>query len=1092
FLPSTVLVGDVVGTGTSSLDGGATIVSIELTVDSIENFNIINCIATITASSSHDYAVGESAGGFILSNLPGGAWSVQVASPGDAGYYTLGYNAEVTIIDLFENPSSSLMTVNTNFNSELGDGVTQVDLLSFYVYDCAGIVEGPNVVDDCGNCVDPANFNDAMDCAGVCNGTSVIDDCGDCVLPENFNAGDLGCGCGNPAPVDYCSDWDGDGLGVQGTNVAYCEGETIPDGWVADCTDAHDDGETNVYFGAYDNTTSGTGTVNVRYDSDVDVYGFQFTVTGITLVAGGATGDPAFLIDASATTGNVIGFSLSGAFLPAGNGILATLEYEYGPTADACLSNVVISGAPGHTPFPTAGGCLTIIEPTQGCDGVYNSGLELDDCGVCDGGNADDLGCGCFLPGPADFYYDSDGDGMGYGIPQQFCDGSEPTGWVSGDSDPEPDCATNDTDDCGVCGGGNAGLDINGNCCDPVDIDDCGICYADGSSCNTPVAADQSESTDENVAVTFNLNASDPTGDDLIDLSFVSGASHGTVSYTPGATMSVTYTPEDGYSGEDHITYMVTDGFYFSNEATVTITVNAVNDPPTAVSYTVTMAEDQAINILLIGFDTDTNDDLLTFDITANPDHGTLAPVGRAYDLYTFTPDPNYNGIDSLRYTVSDEESTSDVATISLTITSVNDFPVITGQNPLSTNEDVPLTITLGDLIVTDVDNTYPDDFTLNVLSGSYYTVNGTTITPQLDWSGTLSVQAEVYDGTNYSNTFTLSVTVDPDNDDPVAGDDNYETNEDNVFSNNVLDNDSDIDGDVLTATVDQLPTHGSLSLNNDGTFTYNPDSNYNGSDSFTYSVSDGNGGSDVGSVVMTIHPINDPPTAEPVSISLASSFNFSLPANDIDGDDVTFQFLPSSMATFLGGSITADPGVENGFIYHVPSFPASQDYILYRVQDPSNLTSTYGLVTFTDIPGAVRQVSRALTVYDDTVIMNEDGTSTITLLATDFTEDISAAIVELSIASHGTLGDPVLDTDASSADIQIWTVLYTPSANYVGSDSFTYTVNSTATGTIDITINNVNDAPVITDIPNHSTNEGSEYTYDVDATDIDAGDVIT
>ena len=98
-----------------------------------------------------------------------------------------------------------------------------------------------------------------------------------------------------------------------------------------------------------------------------------------------------------------------------------------------------------------------------------------------------------------------------------------------------------------------------------------------------------------------------------------------------------------------------------------------------------------------------------------------------------------------------------------------NAVPVITGQATLSTAEETALTITLGDLTVTDADNTYPDDFSLAVLAGTNYTVVGATITPAANFNGVLTVPVKVNDGTVDSNTYNLSVTVTAVNDAPVV-----------------------------------------------------------------------------------------------------------------------------------------------------------------------------------------------------------------------------------------------------------------------------------------------------------------------------------
>ncbi|MAV64674.1 MAG: hypothetical protein CMG00_05740, partial [Candidatus Marinimicrobia bacterium] len=148
----------------------------------------------------------------------------------------------------------------------------------------------------------------------------------------------------------------------------------------------------------------------------------------------------------------------------------------------------------------------------------------LDSCGICSGGNSghvadsDDLGCGCFQSGPSgcdnacgssaindcagvcggiseidcagvcggldqilSFYFDSDGDGLGAGSLSQVCSAYISEGWVTNNDDTEPDCATNDTDDCGVCAGGNADKDCAGECFGFAIVDSCDVCNGDNA-----------------------------------------------------------------------------------------------------------------------------------------------------------------------------------------------------------------------------------------------------------------------------------------------------------------------------------------------------------------------------------------------------------------------------------------------------------------------------------------------------------------------------------------------------------------------------------------------------------------------------------
>src|SRR5205085_423177 len=117
------------------------------------------------------------------------------------------------------------------------------------------------------------------------------------------------------------------------------------------------------------------------------------------------------------------------------------------------------------------------------------------------------------------------------------------------------------------------------------------------------------------------------------------------------------------------------------------------------------------------------------------------------------------------------------------------------------------------------------------------------TYSPAANFNGSDSFTYKANDGTLDSNTVTVTSTVNAINDAPVAVADSYSTNEDTaltVAAPGVLGNDTDVDNDPLTAAVVSNPAHGSLTLNADGSFTYTPNLNYNGPDSFTYKANDG------------------------------------------------------------------------------------------------------------------------------------------------------------------------------------------------------------------------------------------------------------
>src|SRR5262249_52050993 len=167
-------------------------------------------------------------------------------------------------------------------------------------------------------------------------------------------------------------------------------------------------------------------------------------------------------------------------------------------------------------------------------------------------------------------------------------------------------------------------------------------------------------------------------------------------------------------------------------------------------------------------------------------------------------------------------------------------------------------------------------------------------------------------DGQANSNTATVSLTVNAVNDAPVARDDAFSTDEDTpltVGAPGVLGNDTDADGDSLTAALVSGPAHGTLALNADGSFTYTPAANFSGSDSFTYRASDGTADSNVATVAITVKPVNDAPTAagQTVTVTEDGEAAVALSGSDVEtppgGLTFTVAMLPTRGALYSGGT---------------------------------------------------------------------------------------------------------------------------------------------------------------------------------------------
>lgn len=180
-----------------------------------------------------------------------------------------------------------------------------------------------------------------------------------------------------------------------------------------------------------------------------------------------------------------------------------------------------------------------------------------------------------------------------------------------------------------------------------------------GDEPTPPVAHDQTVTTDEDTPVAITLTASDADGDALT-FSVVDPPTHGGLS---GAAPDLTYTPDADYNGSDSFTFKANDGTDDSNIATVTITVNSVNDPPVAHDQDVTTDEDTPLTITLTASDVD--GDALTFGLDDLPSHGDLSGV--APDLI-YTPDTGYNGPDSFTFSANDGTVDSNIATVSITV----------------------------------------------------------------------------------------------------------------------------------------------------------------------------------------------------------------------------------------------------------------------------------------------------------------------------------------------------------------------------------------------------------------------------------------
>lgn len=374
-----------------------------------------------------------------------------------------------------------------------------------------------------------------------------------------------------------------------------------------------------------------------------------------------------------------------------------------------------------------------------------------------------------------------------------------------------------------------------------------------------PVAVDDSYSTPEEQVLTVPapgvIENDYDDNDDALQASVITPPAIGALDLNVDG--SFTYTPTLDYDDSVTFTYKIVDEYGGPDFAMVTISMEGTNDAPVAVNDYAFTFENVSISIPVLENDIDVDDDVLFVDEITGPFHGT-AVISGTTEVY-YDPDPGYIGQDSFYYVVSDGILT-DTATIYITIDETNDPPVAQNDS-YTTAEDTDLVVSAPGVLSNDTD---PEDLPLTAIlvsdpSHGAVTLNSDgsfTYIPAANFNGSDSFTYKANDEYNDSNVATVNLTITPVNDSPTPADDVYYVLFNKtltVVAPGVLKNDTDPEGNSLTAALVDSPTHGTLTLYADGSFTYIPDQEYLGVDTFTYSVSDGYGGTATATVTINV-----------------------------------------------------------------------------------------------------------------------------------------------------------------------------------------------------------------------------------------------
>ncbi|PPD57305.1 tandem-95 repeat protein [Dehalogenimonas etheniformans] len=608
-----------------------------------------------------------------------------------------------------------------------------------------------------------------------------------------------------------------------------------------------------------------------------------------------------------------------------------------------------------------------------------------------------------------------------------------------------------------------------------------------------PVATDVTTSTNEDTAKAITLTATDADGNPLT-FSIVGNPSHGALGTVSGN--SVTYTPAANYNGSDSFTFKANDGTVDSNTATVNITINAVNDAPVATNVTTSTNEDTAKAITLTATDVDGNP--LTYSIIGSPSHGTLGTVSGS--SVTYTPAANYYGSDSFTFKANDGTVDSNIATVNITITSVNDLPVADGKTvstDFQTNKTITLTgsdIETRDLFFAIVTQPAHGSLIDIINSPGSWTIPfsdqaDVIYSPNGGFSGTDSFTYKVVDeNSGDSNVATVNITVNPSaNVAPVLGAIGPKNiNELVALIFTATATDADLPANTLTfsladGTSGIVPSGASINSST-GAFSWTP-TEAQGLGSYTFDVVVSDGAlTDYETITVTVAEVNVAPVLAaigPKNINELVALTFTATATDADLPANTKTF---SLADGTSGDVPSGASINSstGAFSWTPTEAQGPGSYTFDVVVSDGTATDFETITVTVAEVNVVPVLAAIGPKN----INELVALTFTATATD--ADLPANTLTFSLAD-GTSGDvPSGASINSSTGAFSWTPT---EAQGPGSFTFDVVVSDGALTdfeTITVTVNEVNVAPVLAVIGPKSVNELATLGFTATAGDTD------
>ncbi|MDD5647216.1 MAG: Ig-like domain-containing protein, partial [Candidatus Bipolaricaulis sp.] len=503
--------------------------------------------------------------------------------------------------------------------------------------------------------------------------------------------------------------------------------------------------------------------------------------------------------------------------------------------------------------------------------------------------------------------------------------------------------------------------------CDPSGACDTGTIAVTVSPVNdAPVAEEQDVWTREDVELPIRLSGSDVDGE-AVSYAISITPQHGTLVGFDAATGAVTYIPGPDFAGMDSFVFTVCDGQLACAQATITIEVAAVNDPPNVPDVLWTTNEDTPTGFLALEIvDPDQSLDELVYSVLELPLHGTLewGPSGTAQ----YTPDPDFFGTDSVSYQVCDAAGACDGARITVLVLAQNDAPSANGASlTVSATDPNPITLTAsdpdGDVLVYRL-LSQPDHGSILDFDDATGVL---TYVAAAAYEGGDAFSFEVCDASGACDTAIVELRVVATAHAPVAEPQAVSTFEDTPLE--IVLRATDVDGDSLTYSILGAPAHGRIEALDatTGALVYVPGRGFDGEDVFTFEACDSTGACAVSFVTVSVLPVNNPPSVVSLETTVTAgvAVEIALVARDPDEDPVTFTILQPPTH---GSVVRFDP--ESGVLVYLPDEGyAGPDVVAFAACDPwgacaDGVVQTFAVLT-TGGGGAVGGCDRRVVISE-------------------------------------------------------------------------------------------------------------------------------